>query len=167
MLKPAMRKMASSSSANMEEYSDEEVSYLSPSSITSRYLSSEKENIAPSSSSEILPLTAKRSASPGLPPPKRSKPAPSPELEKRAIEQTLFAGMGLNVTPVDTFISEEDRLADELSAKEDVKLSADELQKLIESIPLEKEEESQELQDMLLVFHERPEVILGVVVLEV
>ena len=147
--------------------SDEDDGYDSSSSSMSHLASSQQENIPPSS--EPFHVMGKRLGSQPLPPSKRSKlsPGASKAAVQAHIESKVFQGKALNVRDFDTFISPEDRIADEISAKEDVKIPKEELQNLIDSIPLDEEnDESQDIQDILMVLYPYTELISGNNILE-
>ena len=96
---------------------------------------SSKENIPPQSS-QGSNLHLKRAASPGnLKSPTRNKRHSSGE--KKSLEAKIFGGKALNVEGFDTFTSQEDLLKEHEEASMDVKVSKAELERLIQSIPLE------------------------------
>ena len=99
---------------------------------------SSRENIAPQSSNgpKLNTPQLKRPASPGdLKLPTQNKRHASGE--KKSLEDKIFGDKALNVEGFDTFTSQEDLLKEKEEAAMDVKVSKAELERLIQSIPLE------------------------------
>jgi hypothetical protein len=61
--------------------------------------------------------------------------------EKRALEAKLFRGKAVNLRDFETYISPDDSHVNATNAKSDVKVPDEEIQKLLESIPLEDQDQ--------------------------
>jgi hypothetical protein len=90
----------------------------------------------PSEGPKLYKPQLKRPASPGsLKSPTRNKRHSSGE--KNSLEDKIFGGKALNVESFDTFTSQEDLLKEKEEGSMDVKVPKAELERLIQSIPLE------------------------------
>lgn len=126
--------------------------YDSSSSLSSSRPSSSQENHDPFLMEPYQFMgPGKRAGSQPLPPLSKRSKHDLEQFERKALEHKLFKGKGLSVLDFDTFTSPEDRLADQISASQDVEIAKEELQKLIESIPLEDEGDKADIHEIILV----------------
>ena len=135
-----------------EEEEEDDDGYDSSSSLSSSRPSSSQENRDPFSTERYQFMgPGKRAGSQPFPPSSKRSKHDLEQFEREALESKLFRGKGLNVRDFDTFTSPEDRLADQISASQDGQVAREELQKLIESIPLEDGGDKADIHEIILV----------------